>query len=179
MASGPTGKCRLGARGRGLYRPLFACFLTQTPKPTAGQSVWHCHVHLILAGVGGMREAFDIHGCQCVLTCEINDDAMLTYKENYRPHHEHSYFKDVFDLTVKNIPPYNILIAGFPCQPFSIAGLRKGLKDKRGEVFSAIIRILKETKPDAFLLENVKGIVNHDKGEKFIGSVAEEDENLD
>ena len=121
----------------------------------------------LFAGVGGMREGFDTHGCQCVLTCEINDDAILTYKENYHPNHAHLYFKDVFDLTAKNIPPYNILIAGFPCQPFSIAGLRKGLKDKRGEVFSAITRILKETKPDAFLLENVKGIVNHDKGETF------------
>lgn len=121
----------------------------------------------LFAGIGGMRLAFEAAGCECVLTCEIDQNALITYKKNYQPSHKHSYAHDICNLESTDIPKHNILIAGFPCQPYSIAGLRKGLKDERGEVFLEIIRILKDKQPDAFLLENVKGIVNHDDGETF------------
>jgi DNA (cytosine-5)-methyltransferase 1 len=121
----------------------------------------------LFAGIGGMRLAFEAAGCECVLTCEIDQNALITYKKNYQPSHKHLYAHDICKLDSTDIPKHNILIAGFPCQPYSIAGLRKGLKDERGEVFLEIIRILKDKQPDAFLLENVKGIVNHDGGETF------------
>jgi len=73
--------------------------------------------------------------------------------------------RDIKDA--KNLPKHDILLAGFPCQPYSIAGLRKGLKDERGQVFLEIIRILKSSKPQAFLLENVKGMRSHDGGRTF------------
>jgi DNA (cytosine-5)-methyltransferase 1 len=124
----------------------------------------------LFAGIGGMRLGFEAAGAQCVLTCEIDDDAMNTYQENFTPEHDHKYSRDVLKLGRGRdfIPEHNILVAGFPCQPYSIAGLRKGLKDERGgDIFKAILRILKKNKPDAFLLENVKGIVNHENGETF------------
>jgi DNA (cytosine-5)-methyltransferase 1 len=70
-------------------------------------------------------------------------------------------------LESRNVPKHDVLVAGFPCQPYSIAGLRKGLKDERGTVFMEILRILGDKKPKAFLLENVKGIMAHDKGATF------------
>ena len=124
----------------------------------------------LFAGIGGMRIGFEEAGAQCVLTCEIDDAALTTYKENYKPKHPHKYSKDILSLGLRGdeVPEHNILVAGFPCQPYSIAGLRKGLKDERGgDIFKAILRILRKSKPDAFLLENVKGIVNHENGETF------------
>ncbi|QWE29900.1 DNA (cytosine-5-)-methyltransferase [Polynucleobacter sp. Adler-ghost] len=133
----------------------------------------------LFAGIGGMRIGFEDAGAQCVLTCEIDDAAMTTYKENYKPEHNHKFSRDILNLGLGSdfVPDHNILVAGFPCQPYSIAGLRKGLKDERGgDIFKAILRILNKNKPDAFLLENVKGIVNHENGETFkfmITSLAE------
>ncbi|MEY4480954.1 MAG: hypothetical protein RIQ84_116 [Pseudomonadota bacterium] len=122
----------------------------------------------LFAGIGGMRIAFEKAGGECVLTCEINKDALTTYKANYQPNNNHSYFEDILKLQISKVPQHDILVAGFPCQPYSIAGLRKGLKDERGgDIFLAILKILKEKKPAAFLLENVKGMLNHDKGETF------------
>lgn len=122
----------------------------------------------LFAGIGGMRIAFESVGAECVLTCEINEDALITYKANFKSNSSHIYHNDILTLTKDIVPTHNILVAGFPCQPYSIAGLRKGLKDERGgDVFLSILKILKEKKPDAFLLENVKGMLNHDKGETF------------
>jgi DNA (cytosine-5)-methyltransferase 1 len=122
----------------------------------------------LFAGIGGMRLAFEDAGAECVLTCEINEDALKTYKANFKGNPNHTYHNDILTLTKDIVPKHNILVAGFPCQPYSIAGLRKGLKDERGgDVFLAILRILKEKAPDAFLLENVKGMLNHDQGETF------------
>ena len=119
----------------------------------------------LFAGIGGMRLAFEAVGGRCVLTCEIDNAALTTYRANFEPTHPHSYILDIKD--VKNPPKHDILVAGFPCQPYSIAGLRKGLKDERGQVFLEIIRILKQSKPKAFLLENVKGMRSHDSGRTF------------
>ena len=122
----------------------------------------------LFAGIGGMRIAFEDAGAECVLTCEINQDALTTYKANFKSNSNHTYHNDILTLTKIIVPKHNILVAGFPCQPYSIAGLRKGLKDERGgDVFLSILKILRERAPDAFLLENVKGMLNHDKGETF------------
>ena len=119
----------------------------------------------LFAGIGGMRLAFEAAGGRCVLTCEIDEDALKTYQANFNPVHPHEYVRDINDA--KNLPMHDILVAGFPCQPYSIAGLRKGLKDVRGQVFLEIVRILKSSKPQAFLLENVKGMRSHDGGRTF------------
>lgn len=121
----------------------------------------------LFAGIGGMRIAFENVGGQCVLTCEIDKNAVKTYKENYKPTHPHKYADDICKLDSIDVPNHDILIAGFPCQPYSMAGLRKGLTDHRGQVFLEIIRILKDKQPPIFLLENVKGMVEHDGGKTF------------
>jgi DNA (cytosine-5)-methyltransferase 1 len=124
----------------------------------------------LFAGIGGMRLGFEAAGGRCVLTCEIDQHALETYKLNFKKSDsEHVYVNDIFDLessVVKKLKP-DVLVAGFPCQPYSIAGLRKGLGDKRGQVFGEIIRLLRDAKPEAFLLENVKGMVSHDKGRTY------------
>lgn len=122
----------------------------------------------LFAGIGGMRIAFEKAGGKCVLTCEINEAALVTYKSNFKSDSDHIFFNDIIALESELVPDHNVLVAGFPCQPYSIAGLRKGLKDERGgDIFLAILRILKDNKPDSFLLENVKGMLNHDNGETF------------
>jgi DNA (cytosine-5)-methyltransferase 1 len=119
----------------------------------------------LFAGIGGMRLAFEAVGGRCVLTCEIDEAALTTYQANFNPKHPHTYVRDIKDA--KKLPKHDVLVAGFPCQPYSIAGLREGLKDARGQVFLEIIRILKSSKPQAFLLENVKGMRSHDGGRTF------------
>lgn len=119
----------------------------------------------LFAGIGGMRLAFEAIGGRCVLTCEIDEAALRTYIANFNPTHKHEYVRDIKDVV--NPPKHELLVAGFPCQPYSIAGLRNGLKDVRGQVFLEIIRILKSSKPQAFLLENVKGMQSHDGGKTF------------
>lgn len=122
----------------------------------------------LFAGIGGMRIAFEKAGGECVLTCEINELALTTYKANFKPKNDHIYYNDIITLDSKLVPKHSVLVAGFPCQPYSIAGLRKGLNDERGgDVFLAILRILNDKKPDSFLLENVKGMMNHENGETF------------
>lgn len=122
----------------------------------------------LFAGIGGMRIAFESVGAKCVLTCEINKDALTTYKANFSGDSDHIYHNDILTLSQEMVPKHDILVAGFPCQPYSIAGLRKGLNDERGgDVFLAILDILKGNKPQSFMLENVKGMLNHDKGQTF------------
>lgn len=122
----------------------------------------------LFAGIGGMRVGFENAGGECVLTCEINKDALTTYKANFTPKPEHIYHDDILTLKSELVPKHDVLVAGFPCQPYSIAGLRRGLKDERGgDVFLSILSILADKKPTSFLLENVKGMINHDHGETF------------
>lgn len=121
----------------------------------------------LFAGIGGMRLGFESAGGTCVLTSEIDEPALETYSLNYTPKNPHKYFGDICAIKSSEIPKHDVLVAGFPCQPYSIAGLRKGLKDERGTVFMEIIRILADKKPKAILLENVKGILAHDKGATF------------
>lgn len=125
----------------------------------------------LFAGIGGMRFAFEAVGGECVLTSEIDEQARHTY--NLQPWRSrskrHLDVHDVVELGSMNrasIPNFDVLIAGFPCQPYSIAGLRQGLEDAkgRGQVFLSILEILQKVRPKAFLLENVKGMLSHDRG---------------
>ena len=125
----------------------------------------------LFAGIGGMRLAFESVGGSCTLTSEINEKALETYKfqEWKSSHPAHKFVNDVVELgemPASKIPAHDVLVAGFPCQPYSIAGLRQGLEDEkgRGQVFLSILDVLKKAKPKAFLLENVKGMMSHDQG---------------
>lgn len=120
----------------------------------------------LFCGIGGFRVAFE-EACQendvvseCVFSSDIDKFAQDSYEANFgeRPH------GDITQIDEKNIPDHDILFAGFPCQPFSIIGRMKGLNDTRGTLFFDIARILKEKQPKAFILENVKQLVGHDKG---------------
>ncbi|MBU1667018.1 DNA cytosine methyltransferase [bacterium] len=115
----------------------------------------------LFAGIGGFRLAFESIGATCVFSAEIDKYACSTYKMNFGD----NPFCDVSTLDPKTVPDFDILCAGFPCQPFSLAGQRKGFQDTRGTLFFDIERILKTKQPKAFILENVKGLVNHSKGQ--------------
>lgn len=120
----------------------------------------------LFCGIGGFRIAFE-ESCQevdikakCVFSSDIDKFAQDSYEANFgeRPH------GDITQIDEKDIPDHDILFAGFPCQPFSIIGQMKGLNDTRGTLFFDIARIIKEKKPKAFILENVKQLVGHDQG---------------
>lgn len=117
----------------------------------------------LFAGIGGIRLGFELasHDIECVFTSEIDQHAIKTYVEN---HGCENIFGDITKINEDDIPEHDILLAGFPCQPFSQAGLKKGFSDTRGTLFFDIERILLKRKPKAFLLENVKQLKGHDKG---------------
>ncbi len=117
----------------------------------------------LFAGIGGIRLGFDqaFDGVNCVFTSEIDKFAIQTYKANFGDDNIHG---DITEISEFDVPEHDILLAGFPCQPFSQAGLKKGFSDTRGTLFFDIERILLERKPKAFLLENVKQLRGHDKG---------------
>ena len=117
----------------------------------------------LFSGIGGFRLALEKFNCECVFSADNNQYACETYYKNFKEYP----LVDIKKLSPKKIPNHDILCAGFPCQPFSIAGKRKGFDDARGTLFFDIVRILKEKKPKIFILENVKGLVNHDKGGTF------------
>ena len=114
----------------------------------------------LFAGIGGIRLGFQKHGGKSVFASEWDKFAAKTYKLNYGEEPE----GDISLVNPEDIPDHHILLAGFPCQPFSQAGLRKGFEDTRGTLFFEIAKILKEKRPQAFLLENVKQLRGHDKG---------------
>ncbi len=123
----------------------------------------------LFAGVGGIRlgvqkAAAELGlGINCVFTSEYDKKACETYSKNY-PQDGHDPFNDITLQNEKDIPKFDILLAGFPCQAFSIAGRRGGFEDTRGTLFFDVARIIKEHQPQAFLLENVKGLTNHRGG---------------
>lgn len=114
----------------------------------------------LFAGIGGIRQAFQNEGGRTVFSSEWDKFAQKTYRINFGE----TPFGDITKINEKDIPDHDILLAGFPCQPFSQAGLKKGFSDTRGTLFFDIARILKEKRPKAFLLENVKQLKGHDKG---------------
>lgn len=114
----------------------------------------------LFSGLGGFRIAFESLDCECVFSSEIDTYARETYKSNFGEYPE----GDIAEISSKEIPTHDILCAGFPCQPFSLGGLRRGFEDSRGTLFFEVARILKDKKPKAFILENVRGLHNHDNG---------------
>ena len=116
----------------------------------------------LFAGIGGIRLGFESAGFNCVFSSEFDKFAQKTYQENFgeSPH------GDITLINENDIPKFDILLAGFPCQPFSIAGYREGFHDKkgRGNVFFEIIRIIKDKQPLVIFLENVKNLQTHDNG---------------
>ena len=120
----------------------------------------------LFAGIGGFRKGFEAAGYGCVFTSEKDKFARNTYEANYAI--THHIDTDITNLHAKDIPAHNILLAGFPCQPFSMAGKRGGFLDKlNGTLFFDIVRILSYHRPQAFVLENVKGLLTHRKGKTF------------
>ncbi|MBR2390905.1 MAG: DNA cytosine methyltransferase [Clostridia bacterium] len=118
----------------------------------------------LFSGVGGIDMAFENAGFKTVFANDIDTYACKTFDENFELK---STCKDVREIDAKDLPDFDCLIAGFPCQAFSIAGYRKGFEDTRGTLFFEIARILKERKPNVILLENVKNLVSHDSGKTF------------
>jgi DNA (cytosine-5)-methyltransferase 1 len=118
----------------------------------------------LFAGIGGFRVGLEAHGHECVGSCEIDVYARKVYAKNFG--HEPRY-KDVRDIDPKDLPDFDILCGGFPCQSFSLAGNRKGFEDTRGTLFFEIARLVKEKRPSILLLENVKGLLSHEEGKTF------------
>lgn len=117
----------------------------------------------LFAGIGGFRVSLDFIGCECVWACEKDKNARLTYKANFgaMPYH------DVRLDDLSNIPTFDILTAGFPCQDFSGLGEQKGLEGMKGTLFYEIIRYLNYFKPKYFILENVKGLLSSNDGKNL------------
>jgi len=114
----------------------------------------------LFAGIGGMRIGFQAARGRCVFSSEFEKNAQETYFLNYAE----KTFGDITKIDPRDIPNHDVLLAGFPCQPFSHAGLKKGIRDTRGTLFHNIAKILKIKKPKVALLENVKGLISHDQG---------------
>lgn len=128
----------------------------------------------LFAGIGGLRTAFESAGGHCVFTSEWDDYAQKTYGVNFPD--EVPIHGDITAISAESVPDHDVLVAGFPCQPFSIAGVSKknslgrahGFADKtQGTLFFDVARIIAEKRPKAFLLENVKNLQSHDHGNTF------------
>ena len=126
----------------------------------------------LFAGIGGTRAGFEAAGGECVFTSEWDKYAQKTYEANYGE----QPFGDIRTVKTSQIPDFDILLAGFPCQPFSIAGVSKKVSmgrahgfsdDKQGNLFFEIARIIEAKQPTGFMLENVKNLMSHDKGNTF------------
>ena len=114
----------------------------------------------LFAGIGGIRLAFEKNGCKCVFSSEFDPLPAKIYASNFGE----EPFGDITKIDPTSIPDHDILLAGFPCQPFSIIGKLQGFVDTRGSLFFHIENILEQKKPYCFLLENVKNLKSHDKG---------------
>lgn len=130
----------------------------------------------LFAGIGGIRIGFEELGGHCVFTSEWNDFSKKTYLANFSAAPSHLFAGDITKVDESDIPDHDVLLAGFPCQPFSIAGVSKknslgkphGFEcTTQGTLFFDVARILAKKRPAAFLLENVKNLVSHDKGNTF------------
>ncbi|MBX3077972.1 MAG: DNA (cytosine-5-)-methyltransferase [Cryobacterium sp.] len=128
----------------------------------------------LFAGIGGIRKGFESAGGECVFTSEWDKFAQQTYAANYPDGHDIA--GDITTISTDDIPDHDVLLGGFPCQPFSIAGVSKknalgrphGFEDKtQGTLFFDVARIVEAKRPAAFLLENVKNLTRHDKGRTF------------
>lgn len=114
----------------------------------------------LFAGIGGFRIAAQRAGGECVFSSEFNPHAQAVYEKNYGDYP----FGDIKEIPAQDVPEHDLLTAGFPCQPFSISGKMRGFEDTRGTLIYEVFRIAAEKKPKVILLENVKQLVYHDKG---------------
>lgn len=126
----------------------------------------------LFAGIGGFHLAFDKAGARCVFVSEWNEPARKTYEANFKKRHpelfsDKTFVGDITKVNPREIPNFDIICGGFPCQPFSHAGFKKGFADPRGTLFYNIVNIIKEKKPRAFFLENVSHLLKHDNGVTF------------
>jgi DNA (cytosine-5)-methyltransferase 1 len=146
--------------------------LVREQSPDYAPTKKQLHFVDLFCGIGGFRIAFERAGCECVWSCDWDKHAQRTYEENFgeRP------YGDIHSIGVAEIPPHDILCAGFPCQPFSIAGVSKklslgkkhGFEDEtQGNLFFEIANLIEYHKPGAFVLENVKHLKRHDHGRTF------------
>lgn len=128
----------------------------------------------LFAGIGGMRRGFEAAGGQCVFTSEWDEQAQITYRANFGAHE--AIAGDIREISSDEVPPHDVLLAGFPCQPFSIAGVSKKnalhrphgfLCRTQGTLFFEVARIIAHRRPAAFLLENVRNLIGHDGGRTF------------
>lgn len=113
------------------------------------------------SGIGGGRLGLEIAGMRCIGHSEIDPNADATYRKFFN---DDNNFGDLTKIIPENLPNMDVLIAGFPCQTFSIVGKRRGFSDVRGQIIYYLADILKKKQPSYFILENVKGLVNHDHG---------------
>jgi|TARA_B100001094_G_C18125617_1_gene769299 DNA (cytosine-5)-methyltransferase 1 len=129
----------------------------------------------LFAGIGGFHLALHKVGMQCVFASEIDETARQSYINNFEKitpglFENNLFNKDIFTLDTNDIPNFNIICGGFPCQPFSQIGKKKGFNESlegRGNLFYEILRIIKDKRPDGFFLENVRHLLNHDSGNTF------------
>ena len=117
----------------------------------------------LFAGIGGFRQGFENAGFQCVFTSEINPQCQQVYKTNFGEKPS----GDITKIKPSDIPDFDILLGGFPCQPFSISGKKMGFEDTRGTLFFNICQIIDEKQPSVVVLENVKHLIHHDKKRTF------------
>ena len=118
----------------------------------------------LFSGIGGFHLGMQQAGHQCVGACEIDRYARQVYGKHFP---DVTIWEDATKLDPAELPEFDCLVGGFPCQAFSIAGKRRGFDDTRGSLFFEIARIAKERRPQYLLLENVKGLLNHDEGRTF------------
>ncbi len=117
----------------------------------------------LFCGIGGFRLGFESNGMECVFSCDFDKNVQDVYQNNFgeRP------FSDITKLDPVDIPDFDILLGGFPCQPFSISGKKGGFKDTRGTLFFDVCRIISEKQPKVVVLENVKHLIHHDSKNTF------------
>jgi DNA (cytosine-5)-methyltransferase 1 len=165
-----TGETRARARDLAVLKSLIVVRRKNVPLSPS-----KFHFIDLFAGIGGLRLGFEGIGGKCVFTSEWDKYAQKTYRANF-PLDEHEIFGDIRNIKATDIPQHDVLLAGFPCQPFSIAGVSKknalnlphGFAcDTQGTLFFEVQRIIAHHKPKGFLLENVKNLVSHDKGRTF------------
>ncbi len=144
-------------RNKNIIQDLFSSIEEQSPKLGKFRFID------LFAGIGGIRIGFESVGGECVFTSEWDLAAQKTYEANFRE----IPYGDITKIDPVEIPKFDILLAGFPCQPFSMAGKKKGFEDTRGTLFFDIAKIIKYHNPSVVFLENVKNLASHDKGNTF------------
>ena len=120
----------------------------------------------LFSGIGGIDLGFQQAGFGIVWANEFDKDAAATYRHNFGS--EYLVESDICNVNAKDVPDFDVLVAGFPCQPFSIAGKQKGFSDPRGDLFFQIARIVEAKRPQVVFLENVANLLEHDEGKSFL-----------